>query len=687
MLLKSVKLNNIRSYTNTSIEFPQGSVLLAGDIGSGKSSILLAVEFALFGTKGSELPASSLLRHGKKEGSVELNFELEGKNIVIKRSLKRSKNGIGQGSGYLIINDVKKEGMPVELKAEIIELLGYPKDLASKSKDLVYRYTVYTPQEEMKRILMEGSDARLDTLRKVFNIDKYKTIKENTTIFVRSIKEKRREFEGFISDLEQKNREKIDLKNEVKDFDKKIEVIKPELDKIKNVVFEHKESIKNIENRINALNIVKKEIEVLQVELNNKLRLRERNKKEIEKLENEIKEMQEGIESKEEMDIDRIKEEIKSNEAQITLFEKNLRESINKVSELNLEIKKSKEVRNNVIKISKCPLCEQDVSKEHKHFINERESKKLEDLEKNIEIYSKKEEEEESRLKELRKKIDLLKKRESSLELVNLKFKNLNQKINSKNNLLNEQEGIKKEVGKINVKKIELNRKLQEYKNSEIEYKELREKLDRDLNEEKKFELEMNSLEKEKEGMDKIIGSLDKDIDNKLKAKEKLNYFGQMQNWLEEFFINLMNTMERHVMLQVYREFNELFKNWFGILIEDETLSVRLDDEFTPVIEQNGYETSFESLSGGERTAVALSYRLALNKVINDIVSGIKTKDIIILDEPTEGFSFEQLDKVRDVLDQLNMKQVIIVSHENKIESFVDDVIRVGKQEHVSSII
>ena len=32
-------------------------------------------------------------------------------------------------------------------------------------------------------------------------------------------------------------------------------------------------------------------------------------------------------------------------------------------------------------------------------------------------------------------------------------------------------------------------------------------------------------------------------------------------------------------------------------------------------------------------------------------------------------------------------KQVIIVSHESKIESFVDNVIRVGKQENISSII
>ena len=57
-----------------------------------------------------------------------------------------------------------------------------------------------------------------------------------------------------------------------------------------------------------------------------------------------------------------------------------------------------------------------------------------------------------------------------------------------------------------------------------------------------------------------------------------------------------------------------------------------------------------------------------------------------MLDEPTDGFSTEQLDKMREVLDELNMRQIIIVSHEQKIESFVDKVIRVQKDEHVSSI-
>ena len=46
MLLKSIKLTNIRSYKSATIHFPKGRVLLSGDIGAGKSSILYSIEFA-----------------------------------------------------------------------------------------------------------------------------------------------------------------------------------------------------------------------------------------------------------------------------------------------------------------------------------------------------------------------------------------------------------------------------------------------------------------------------------------------------------------------------------------------------------------------------------------------------------------------------------------------------------------
>ena len=52
MLVRRLTLKNFRSYNDgeeTAVDLPDGVVLFEGDIGSGKSTILLSIEFALFG--------------------------------------------------------------------------------------------------------------------------------------------------------------------------------------------------------------------------------------------------------------------------------------------------------------------------------------------------------------------------------------------------------------------------------------------------------------------------------------------------------------------------------------------------------------------------------------------------------------------------------------------------------------
>ena len=684
MLLKSIKLNNIRSYLDQKIDFPIGSLLLSGDIGSGKSTILLGIEFALFGSKPSELPASSLLRHGKKEGSVELNFELEGKDILVKRNLKRGKEAIKQETGYIITNGIKKELSPVEMKSQIFDLLGYPKDLVAKGKDLIYRYTVYTPQEEMKRILIEDKDTRLNTLRKVFNIDKYKKIRENTSIFIRSIKEKRKEFEGFISDLGEKKKELDSINKEIYNLEEKIKNIMPKVEKAKNEVGRKREKISVYENKVNELNKLKNDLNICDVDLDNSLNEHNRNNRQILMLNEQIMELEKDLVK--EIKDGELKGEISKTEIRVKDMQNEMDSIRQKLNEFNIKKSNAEEIINKISEIEKCPLCLQNVEHDHKSAITEREDKNIKDYEQNMRLISVKETETKNLMDSLQNELEILRKKENSMELMKLKLKNSKEKREEKQNLEKLQVDKKKKIGEINAKKIELNKKIGEIKNVEEDYKIVKIQLDIALEEEKKFDIEKARMDKENESLNRVVKNLGEEIDKKSKAKEKLNYFVDVQNWLENYFVNLMSTMEKHIMLQVYREFNELFKTWFNILIEDETISVRLDDEFTPIIEQNGYDTNVDSLSGGEKTSVALSYRLALNKVINDIVSDIKTKDILMLDEPTDGFSSEQLDKVRDVLEQLNIKQIIIVSHESKIESFVDSVIRIGKEEHVSLI-
>lgn len=687
MLLKSIKLHNIRSYEDQEINFPPGSVLLAGDIGSGKSTILLGIEFAIFGAKKGELPAYILLRHGKKEGSVELRMQIDSKDVIVKRTLKKSNEDIKQEAGYVIVNGIKKEGTAEEIRAIVLELLGYPKDLVKKGKDLIYRYTVYTPQEEMKQILYENKDTRLDTLRKVFNIDKYKRIRENAKIVIASLRERKRHLEGFIIGLDYKKRDLEERKNEVSEIDEKIHAILPKIDDVKKIISRKKAAVESIEKEIGELNAVRKELSVAEANLSHRIEQNNRLNDEIKKLENQIGELKREVEGRDLSELGAIAGKISEKESEIAQADLSYRNNIRKIREIEVKIEHCNDTIKKIVSLEVCPLCEQKVDEKHKHDVNLRETKKYEELLEQVKICK----EEESKLEKariaLKKELDLLVKGQSHLGVLKIRFENLNEKSALKDEKLNLKERVRKEIGLLNSRKAELNLKISRYAEIEEKYKQIKKEFDELLPQERFLELEMRGYEKEKESIKRFIAVIEKEIDEKQKAKEKLACILQLSNWIDELFLNLMLAMEKHVMASIHSQFNELFRKWFDVLLEDEAMGVGVDEEFTPIIEQDGYETYIENLSGGEKTSVALSYRLALNKVINDIVAGIRTKDIIMLDEPTDGFSTEQLDKVRDVLEQLNMKQVIIVSHESKIESFVGNVIRVQKQENVSVVV
>jgi exonuclease SbcC len=145
MIIKKIILENIRSYEKEEISFNQGSTLLSGDIGSGKTSVLLAIEFALFGLQPGQ-KGSSLLRNGKDEGKVIMCLDIDGNEITIERSLKKGKS-ISQESCFLTINNERKEFSVSELKNKILSLLSYPQEFAKK-QNILYTFTVYTPKNK-----------------------------------------------------------------------------------------------------------------------------------------------------------------------------------------------------------------------------------------------------------------------------------------------------------------------------------------------------------------------------------------------------------------------------------------------------------------------------------------------------------------------------------------------------------
>ncbi|MDW0261237.1 MAG: hypothetical protein QN648_10505, partial [Nitrososphaeraceae archaeon] len=213
-------------------------------------------------------------------------------------------------------------------------------------------------------------------------------------------------------------------------------------------------------------------------------------------------------------------------------------------------------------------------------------------------------------------------------------------------------------------------------------------------------ELELQKLSFEGELMNKKenLAMRKTDFENNLKQIETFNkkiieledkvdkiaFTDQIGLWLNQHFIPSLVQIESQILVSVKDEFNKLFQKWFYLLIEAGDIDIEIDEFFTPIVNQSGYRLEVDSLSGGEKTSIALAYRLALNEIIRRMI--MFDDNLLILDEPTDGFSKEQLVQIKNVLEELTAAQVIIVSHEKELEGFVETIFRVAKESEKSQV-
>lgn len=822
MRIKSLKLQNIRSYVEETISFSEGSQLLAGDIGAGKSTVLLAIEYALFGTKRGELETTSLLRNGSHAGRIELTFELHGKEITVSRTLKRTPLSVKQEAGYLLVNNSRIDATPIELRARIIELLGYPKEAQAVAKDLIYRYTVFTPQENMRKIIYDDKEVRLNTLRKVFNIDKYKKIKENAQFIAKEYRAQKRALEETITDLPVLEAHKKKL-FEIKEEKEKMRALQEELVKKQQLHKQEKElELAQLEEKALEYRNKKEQHAVLVMQQKAKQALLEQTKQKEELLLRNIAQLHKsqplvGVRPTEktvselEEEKELLEKEISAVEQQYALLmlqEKNytvqLQQLLKEIASstqallhketystqllaLDSEIagketaektllaleqemavlnkeettaavarKNAEDILKRIPLLQNCTLCLQDVTHEHKEKISDAQTMLLQDamaellilqqkklrLEMRMEeqkklVHSivlaekkkavlqtmlkelsvkekelegrqafllqleeqKKQNEEKKKVLEIvsleqkkedvakiRKLLDDLRFWEKSVEYQKNHLHKIAEKEEQLATLKKECVQIEMDLEKIKKELVDYEKILEEYAKHDMQIVAKKQEYEIAREQEKQEEMKCVALQKEVFYFIEQLHQQDALLCQKYVTQEKVRKIQLYHQWLEDFFVPLVSTTEKQVLLQVHASFNAVFTKWFSMLI-GEGLTAHLDEDFTPVIEQNGYDTDVLDLSGGEKTAVALAYRLALNKVINDFISTIHTKDLLILDEPTDGFSSEQLDKMRDVLEELQISQLIVVSHEAKIESFVEKIVRIEKQGHVSRVV
>jgi DNA repair protein SbcC/Rad50 len=682
MEIKRIVLENLRSYRYQEIIFPKGSTLLSGDIGSGKTTILLAIEFALFGIEPGK-KGSSLLRSGEDNGKVTLEFELDGENIIIQRSLKRSKRSVSQEDASVTINNNRFEGSVTEIKNKVLTLLNYPSEFAKKT-NLLYKFTVYTPQEEMKQIILEPGDIRLNTLRHVFGIDKYKRIEENTNILSSKLRERIRINEGIIFDLDKNKDDLNKKKDEIVVSKEKQKKASEEYKKIVLLRLDKEQGLSEIVEKIEEKKNLSNELEKSEMLIHEK---REQTKT----LQSVINSLKIQVEESKKLSIN--EEEYKTInqriEFQQSKLEETQKEYIVIISEINTEMSKVREsenLKNKISGLNKCPTCLQDVTEEYKKNIFVKTNQELYNFQKRLSELNAKKNSLIKDLESIKIQIDEFRKKKSEMDLLKIKLENIIEKENRIKDTEKQRLLLEKDIEMLEKHTKTIEKAIEDLSQFDRIYQEK----NKEIIEAKKLEnnslIQQTEINKDIQFLEKDIKEMMEIINKKQELKSKNEKIRELEYWVSEKFVNLVLFTEKQVMLTLKDEFSKLFSKWFSMLVS-ENLSAKLSDDFSPIIEVDDYELDYEFLSGGERTAIALAYRLALNQVINSLLSNIKTRNLVILDEPTDGFSSSQLDRMKDVFDQLNFDQLILVSHEQRVEDFVNNIIRMSKDNGITSIL
>ena len=664
MMLKTLELENIRSYDKLKVDFPQGAILFEGGMGSGKSTLLMSIEFALFGL--GSLKGGSLLRLGTKQGSVTLTFEVDGQQYTVHRTLERKGKSVQQGTGYVDEPNGKLSLEPSELKQRILEILHFNEPEDPKAQSWIYRYAVFTPQEEMKAILSYKPDIRLQILRKAFRLEEYKTAQDNADRLCLEIKRKILEFETVAKELEPKKKSLKDRETEKTQKAETLGMHEKKETELDGELKKLRDDLQKLQEDKVKLGKLQAEIPQFQRQVNDK--------------NGEIKSLSEDSNTAEKK-LGELKQKIEPFEKEKRPTTKTAEQLENSINEFERKEKKLRSIESKIeaklddyAKIErekKCPTCDRPADAKDFHaLVEEKKEEKRKAANAVVRCENKL-----NKTCQLLKNLQKFESNQEKLEQLRKQAKEF-EEIVDRNAL---------KIKKLKEDMVEFGKSLGQKKKEAEDLKDVQDKIDeldksitRTDGELKGIRNDISSLRQRITDLTSEIGGLDKEIKKMEDAKKAAEKLKDFHIWLSEYFTNTLALIEKHVLISINQDFNDQFQKWFTLLVEDPTKDATVDEDFTPNVRQDGYDQDVDFLSGGEKTSIALAYRLALNSLVQQVSVGMKS-NLLILDEPTDGFSKEELYKVREILRELKCPQVIMVSHEAELESFATHILRVSK--------
>ncbi|MFH8080495.1 MAG: SMC family ATPase [Candidatus Aenigmatarchaeota archaeon] len=439
-MIKRIRLVNWKMHKDNVLEFSDGTNVIVGINGAGKSSIMDAISFALFGT----LPKVQSRKQNLEdmitnkpiklnEARVELEFSYEGKDYSVYRVIERDK-----GTTYSELRKRENveykliEGPNTRRVTEAIEkILKVDYELFSRA--------IYSEQNNIDYFIRLSPSERAKKIDNLLRIDDFERARSATVNLRTKMEAEKSSLQRILSeeDIEGKKREIDDLSAKISADEIEINNILKNIEELKLIVEEKQVKLKEVEEKKFELERLMERLKGLKKILSEKLerkeklmkmlenediaKMNEKNKTYFEELKIYEKEFVEEKSMYEKIFSEKIKNEnnckiLKNRNADIERELKNIEKHINvfnsllsiygenvrdiikekrkKLEDLNSEISfleyKKQDVDNIFSQLekteNKCPVCGSLISKENKHQLLIHKKEEIQKISSELEV-------------------------------------------------------------------------------------------------------------------------------------------------------------------------------------------------------------------------------------------------------------------------------------------------------------
>lgn len=689
-MITSIELGDFLAHSNTKIDFENGVTVFVGDNGAGKSSIIDAITFALFG-QHTRKSNKGLIKRGSNQGFAKVNFSVNGKNYEAVRKI--DSKGTLSAKFSEIIEDERIEIAAGERK-QFGESMTQEVEKAIGLDFEKLKIASIVQQGQLNSIINAKPKEFKELLNAIIGIDKLDVASESMKTvnkeFRQSIREKigyddthieilSRDLETYQKEIKEATPNKIQLKirqeksqREIEELRKKIEIESPKIDKINQLESRKKELVEYAKEAIREI------------------------QREISENERKISDC-EGC-----FEVASLKQELDS---KIQKVEEAVEDTQNKIQEMKSQIASLKEKQLLASKLqlkdNKCPVCDSNVKKLNPLFQEEHLKQELTSLqeqivfkEKEYQMYNQKRKEFSEKLQSARDAEATLKAHsiasKQELEKIQEYVKTKKQKIekipvNNRTNLL--------EISQIdphtkmifdNISKLEL-----EIKGfDEQEFLNLKKTVNEKQIELSQIDQQVGAiLEKISKGNEQI-----KIITNAISelrvVKEYVMNLDEIQNNIFSRDGPVATSLRSWALNAISVKASE-----YLTLLNTKIQRIQLSEKARDIsirCNSKTEELDLESLSGGEKVSVALALRLGMASLL-----GASNLNLMILDEPTTHLDAERKKSLVGVLSQLSNisnsetpMQFIIITHDAEIfeDSTVEQIYKFESSEQGSKV-